>query len=344
MNAKISAIVPIYKVPEKYLRKCIESIITQTFKNIEIILIDDGSPDNCGKICDEYKAIDSRIKVIHQENKGLCGARNTGVKNATGEWINFIDGDDWIDSRTYEILVNEMNDEDIQVICYGFCRNYQNKIIKNDYSKYFINKKIYKTKEELKYMQEMILNFKANCSAVQTKLIKKDFIEEKNIYHNETLKQGAEDIEFTIRLFNNVKCFKFISNNLYNYVYNDNSITTVHNESNHYMVINCFKEIYNNIDKSDTEILDWFYTRVAYSIVTTAISGYFSYSNSDTYKQAKNKFKKYLEDNLIADTLRYKRMKNIDLQRKIIIFLIKRHFFLFLRILSKIRKIKKDRG
>jgi len=91
-NAKISIIVPIYKVPEQYLRKCIESVMSQTLTDIEILLVDDGSPDKCGNICDEYAKKDSRIKVIHKKNGGLSSARNAGFLEATGKWIMFVDG------------------------------------------------------------------------------------------------------------------------------------------------------------------------------------------------------------------------------------------------------------
>lgn len=96
MEPLISTIVPIYKV-EKYLRACVDSILDQTYKNIEVILVDDGSPDDCGKICDEYSHKDPRIKVIHKENGGLSDARNCGLDAATGEYISFIDSDDRID-------------------------------------------------------------------------------------------------------------------------------------------------------------------------------------------------------------------------------------------------------
>lgn len=96
MEELVSVIVPIYKV-EKYLQKCIDSIRNQTYSKLEIILIDDGSPDNCPKICDEYAALDSRIKVIHKANGGLSDARNAGIDAATGKWIMFVDSDDYID-------------------------------------------------------------------------------------------------------------------------------------------------------------------------------------------------------------------------------------------------------
>lgn len=91
-----SIIVPVYKV-EKYLERCVESIINQTFEDFELILIDDGSPDRCGAICDEYAAEDERIKVIHQKNQGVSVARNAGLDVATGDYICFVDSDDWIE-------------------------------------------------------------------------------------------------------------------------------------------------------------------------------------------------------------------------------------------------------
>ena len=99
----ISIIIPVYKV-EKYLEKCIESVLKQTYKNLQIILVDDGSPDSCGKICDEYAKKDVRIEVIHKENGGLSDARNVGISKAKGKYIGFVDSDDYIKNDMYEIL------------------------------------------------------------------------------------------------------------------------------------------------------------------------------------------------------------------------------------------------
>lgn len=101
----ISVIVPVYNV-EEYLKKCLESILKQTYSNLEIILIDDGSEDRCGEICEEYKKKDNRIKVIHKANEGLSEARNTGIMNATGQYITFVDSDDYIDNCYVELLYN----------------------------------------------------------------------------------------------------------------------------------------------------------------------------------------------------------------------------------------------
>ncbi|MBO5477005.1 MAG: glycosyltransferase family 2 protein [Clostridia bacterium] len=103
MEELISVIVPIYKV-EKYLRRCIDSILNQTYSNLEVILVDDGSPDNCPAIVDEYAKSDKRIKVIHKENGGISSSRNAGLKIATGEYVAFVDSDDSIDKMKYEVL------------------------------------------------------------------------------------------------------------------------------------------------------------------------------------------------------------------------------------------------
>ena len=122
MAPKVSIIVPVYKV-EKYLNRCVDSILAQTFTDFECILVDDGSPDGCPAICDEYAKKDNRIKVIHQENKGVSAARNAGLDMAKGEYILFVDSDDWIDESTVQSLL--MISEDADIIMCGFSIEYE---------------------------------------------------------------------------------------------------------------------------------------------------------------------------------------------------------------------------
>lgn len=130
----VSVIVPVYKV-EEYLKECVDSIINQTYKNIEIILIDDGSPDNCGKICDEYVKKDSRIKVIHKENGGLSSARNAGLDVAKGEYIAFVDSDDWLmPTYVYDMLKIAMKYNKEIVQC-GHAKNVDDLYLKKELSK-----------------------------------------------------------------------------------------------------------------------------------------------------------------------------------------------------------------
>lgn len=118
MDPIISVIIPIYKV-EQYLSKCVESVLNQTYKYLEIILVDDGSPDKCGVMCDEYANNDSRIKVIHKENGGLSDARNAGLKLARGDYIGFVDSDDWVEPEMYETMMNYIikYEADLAICC-----------------------------------------------------------------------------------------------------------------------------------------------------------------------------------------------------------------------------------
>lgn len=110
----LSVIVPVYKV-EPYLRRCIDSIRCQTYRNLQIILVDDGSPDNCGAICNEYTKIDSRIITIHQKNEGLSGARNNGLLFAKGDYIAFVDSDDWIHPTMYQTLIDMIEEHNLGI-------------------------------------------------------------------------------------------------------------------------------------------------------------------------------------------------------------------------------------
>ena len=119
MQELLSVIIPIYNV-EKYLRQCLDSVLQQTYTNLEIILVDDGSPDNCPQICDEYAARESRVKVIHKINGGVSSARNAGLDAATGEWIGFVDSDDWLLPDMYEKLYNAVKCENADLAICGY--------------------------------------------------------------------------------------------------------------------------------------------------------------------------------------------------------------------------------
>lgn len=121
-KVKVSIIIPVYKV-EKYIHDCMNTVLSQTLKDIEIILVDDGSPDNCGKICDDYAKRDSRVKVIHQTNGRQGKARNNGVKIATGEYIGFVDSDDWISPVMYEELYNKAVKTDADIVMCDYFRS-----------------------------------------------------------------------------------------------------------------------------------------------------------------------------------------------------------------------------
>lgn len=180
MSEKISVIVPIYKV-EPYLRKCVDSILAQTYQNLEVILVDDGSPDNCGAICEEYAEQDTRIKVIHKQNSGLSGARNAGLDYASGEYITFVDSDDWIDPHHFSALYSSLQEgADIAVsdirrvnsnhdlIC-TFCFQQKGDIVYESVFGYVWNKLYRRSVVEharfsINYIEDVIFNLQIHCT------------------------------------------------------------------------------------------------------------------------------------------------------------------------------------
>lgn len=130
MESKISVIVPVYKA-EKYIRRCVDSILAQTYQNLEIILVDDGSPDHCPAICDEYAGKDSRVKVIHKENGGELSAREAGISAAQGEWLGFVDSDDFVSEDMYGYLLQLTAENNVDIVQCGFDTCIDSKIIKS---------------------------------------------------------------------------------------------------------------------------------------------------------------------------------------------------------------------
>lgn len=204
-NYKISIIIPVYNT-EKYIKECIESIIKQTYKNIEIIIVNDGSKDNSLSICNEYALKDKRIKVINQKNKGQSSARNKGIKNSNGDYILFVDSDDWIEENMLEILIKKANTDlsDI-VIC-------SHKIINENSVTNIVLEKKHSFEE---YLFESTTMGYSMC-----KMIKKSCI---NRYFREDI-FFMEDMIFWMDNKQNINKVSYIPNCLYNYRMTNTSV------------------------------------------------------------------------------------------------------------------------
>ena len=115
MNPLISIIAPVYKIPMEYLDQCFQSVLKQTYPKWELIIVDDGSPDSSGQYCDKYAQMDTRIKVYHQANQGVSVARNFGIEKSNGDYISFLDSDDWVENRYLEIFVKRLEKVDYDI-------------------------------------------------------------------------------------------------------------------------------------------------------------------------------------------------------------------------------------
>ena len=211
MEEKISVIVPVYNV-EDFLPQCIESIINQTYRELEVILVDDGSPDNCPAICDNYASIDSRLKVVHKMNGGLSSARNAGLDVATGSFVSFIDSDDWLEPNMYEVLVNNMRQNDADVsVCQAWAHNdkTKEKIATNSDGESFLIEGYSNILGHLLYnTPEPVLRFE-----VWNKLFRRDVIGDIRF----KVGQRYEDLYFERMVMKNVKSLFCQNIPLYNY-------------------------------------------------------------------------------------------------------------------------------
>lgn len=177
MELKISVIVPVFNV-EKYLCKCIDSIINQTYSNLEIILVDDGSTDNCGVICDDYSLKDDRIKTIHKSNGGLSDARNAGLDAAAGDYVSFIDSDDYIHKRFYEILINLIVKYNGDIAQCEYLNIYEEDADKFIDDKFYIDEKITVLDNNNEALNNLFNENYINTVVVWNKLYKKDLFKD----------------------------------------------------------------------------------------------------------------------------------------------------------------------
>ena len=212
----VSIIIPIYKV-EKYLDRCIKTILDQAYNNLEIILVDDGSPDNCPQMCDEWAKKDSRIKVIHKENGGVSSARNMGLDASTGEYISFIDPDDIIHPDYYDILMSNIGNSDC-IIC-SF-KKFSNEIE-------FENKNSYTT-ETLTSIEAIKKGFFKNSNifyVVWNKIIKSDIAKKQRF--DEKMKNG-EDSLYSYNVILSCEKIKYLEATLYGYyIREDGAVKTI---------------------------------------------------------------------------------------------------------------------
>lgn len=219
---KISIIIPVYNV-EKYLNRCIESVVNQSFKELEIILVDDGSPDNCPKMCDDWATKDSRIKIVHKKNEGLGLARNTGMQHATGEYIAFIDSDDYVDLNMYEILYTKaaLHNADIVYCGHKFGLKdgtYEDRCDYKEETVFDNSKDI----EDLSISYFYPLKGSTKMMSVWHSIYKREVIKTEFYSEREVV---SEDLHFQVSAILNSKKIVYIPDSLYYYCYNGESLS-----------------------------------------------------------------------------------------------------------------------
>lgn len=327
-DKKISIIVPAYNV-EKYVGKCIESLIAQTYKNIEVIIVDDGSKDNTGKIIDQYAEKDKRILIVHQKNNGLPHARNTGLQCASGDYIMFLDSDDWLETNCCEIVLSKIQSFDADILFFEYSKEYKNKTVKM---------KTYGQKElkfDLMGVKEFFL-YDMRTITAWGKIYKSEVIGEQR--YNESMKT-AEDVDFNFRVYEKTKRALYINDNLLHYRILENS--AIHGFDS--MIDSKLSNVIDSLlewGQGDLEHREAYYSFVAIAYILIC-------QNKICLKPDLNFFEKVSEIRKIEDNSSYKKLfENIDKvkipkSRKLIIWLGKRRLYFLIAIIV-ILKLKNE--
>lgn len=228
---KVSVVIPVFNV-EKYLSACVNSVLNQTLKDIEIILVDDESPDNCPLMCDEYAKRDSRVKVIHKKNGGLGFARNSGLEIATGEYVTFLDSDDYVDLTAYQQLYDIAKQNDLDMLRFGLDRFKDEGCLKghNDDDSLQIIDSGKKIKQlSLRIFSKPLFEEQENLfsgGSVCVVLFKNEFLRENHLVFGSEKKMLSEDFVFIHQCYLHIKRIGNIPHTYYHYRINPNSITT----------------------------------------------------------------------------------------------------------------------
>ena len=282
MGEKISVIVPVYNV-EQYLERCVDSIINQTYTNLEIILVNDGSTDNSGKLCDELAKKDERIRVIHKENGGLSDARNRGIDESESDLVGFIDSDDYIDSDMYEVLLKNLNDTDADL---SMCALYD--VYNNTPEAQVTNKETWKLSSEQAI--KMVMEAKILSVTAVNKLYRKSLFTDLKF----EVGKIAEDAFIMIKLLDT--CEKIVATNekKYYYVHRENSITTQKFSTKFLNVIEAYEQNSNIILEKYPKLKDVAQTRMnwAYFYVLDRLLLDDNYND----KELENKLISYLKN------------------------------------------------
>ena len=238
-NIKISVIIPVYNV-DKYIGQCLDSIVNQTYKNLEIIIVNDGTKDNSMRVVEKYLS-DKRIKIINKENGGLSSARNKGMEEVTGEYISFVDSDDWIELDTYERLIKNLTNEDVIIFNHSRVEDSTGEVIE---SKHIKDNEMIELQENFRYLYAKIAH---SC---WNKLYKTEYLKRNKFKFFEIL---YEDVFFNLEVIYSTNNIKILNESFYNYRVNrkDSIMGNRNNNDLNYIQrqVSAYKTNFENINK-----------------------------------------------------------------------------------------------
>ncbi len=336
----ISIIVPCYNV-FPFLNQCIDSVIQQTYANWELILVDDGSKDATPQCCDMAANKDSRIHVIHKSNGGLVSSRNAGFDFVTGDWLIYLDGDDWLSLDLVENVTKAiLSHKDLDLIFFCATQELKNKSVEKKWNwNQYPDGKVYNKKENRR-LAAYVLNYNSGISDVWGKAFRIRWCHEFCLKHNPNLRQGEESVDLIMRSFYYAEKSLFLKKRLYHYRYNENSISKRVDEKNAFCIIDCMNAMKAFIDKipNNDIFLHEFELRNAYVLISIAMQTYFHPKNTLNYAIRKDKFQSLINStSLFSEAVRNVNCNQFDKFRMLAFWCIKHQYFFFLDLIGRLK-------
>ena len=348
MEPFLSIIVPVYKIEEEYLRECIESLINQDMKEYHIIIVDDGSPDKCGDICEEYADIDTRVTVIHQENAGVSVARNRGIEAANTKWITFVDPDDWVEPNHVSTLYKaQQNNCDIDIFLFDYVQEFDGqKVIKHlrENSGRFDNEWIQNFRiASFNFLRVEGKPYEYEINTIWDKMYRTSMIKENNLWFDPKARKG-QDMIFNAECLQLTSQFYYIHAALYHYRYLQMSITNRFNTKVQYYNEVAFENFERIIEKYNlpSEYWEAYYAKVVTRLYSCMRLYYFHPENTSDKKTVNKEIDSTLERQPYKESMRRVKYSDLDSTQKIFVFFLKRRCYNILRILVRGRLLLKN--
>jgi len=346
MEPLLTIIVPVYKIKEEYLRQSIESMLNQNSEEYRIILVDDGSPDNCGQICDEYASKNKIIQVIHQQNSGVSAARNSGILQTQTPWLTFVDPDDWIEPNAVTTILNEIKGDakSADIIMFDYSREFENGgcVESLNIKSCFCDEELLNACRDTPFFK-LIQNGKVNpfsIKAVWNKVYKKDFIINNKLFFIPEARKG-EDLLFNADAVNSARKIYYLNRILYHYRCYNESITNKYNADIVHLTKIEIEELQRQIKKHNlpNSVINSFNCRICTRLYSCMRLYFFHENNPLPKKERIAEAKRLVESEPFASAIKKANSKYLSLQERIFIFCLRKKLynlcFLFVKLRAK---------
>ena len=340
MTEKITVIVPVYNVKAEYFDRCVKSICDQTYRELELLIVDDGSDTETAFRCDSAAKADHRIRVIHRENGGASAARNTGLREASGAYITFVDCDDWIDEHCLEAAYERAGRDDLDILLWGSFKCYGDRHEK--YMPYSEDIELFDKERKKELMQKtMVGTLKTyrppatvfGSGSCCSKLYRKDFLDRNGLFYPEGIKR-AEDVNFNIRAFDAAERIGYLNRHLYYYRQHEHSASFIYRRDGIEVFTAALLELEKFIreKKADEDFLQAWYMRCIFFFLESMDMDYLNRENHDPLSETLYRMRKAASRSPYREAAMQVDMKRLSFFKKIPVFFL-RHDLMELLVL-----------